>query len=48
MSSTSLSFRLVIKKQVYSHAGGGEGEGGRGEGGRGESLKEVFKTHFEF
>ena len=46
MSSTSLSFRLVIKKQVYCH--GGEGERGEGGGGRGESLKEVFKTHFEF
>ena len=45
MSSTSLSFRLVIKKQVYCHGGGG---GGKGGGGRGESLKEVFKTHFEF
>ena len=45
MSSTSLSFRLVIKKQVYCHRGGG---GGKGGGGRGESLKEVFKTHFEF
>ena len=44
MSSTSLSFRLVIKKQVYWHRGGG----GKGGGGRGESLKEVFKTHFEF
>ena len=43
MSSTSLSFRLVIKKQVYCHGGGGKGGGGRGE-----SLKEVFKTHFEF
>ena len=46
MSSTSLSFRLVIKKQVYCHRGGGGG--GKGGGGRGESLKEVFKTHFEF